>query len=233
MTESEKRLIEKLKQMSAGEDFVLFQKRTTKTNKVILGVKAPQVRQVAKQLSVTNFDWVFDELSNNVFEIVLIKGFLAAKIADFSRATQIIDKLADCFDSWAETDMIVPNLAFVKNNPNKAFGYFEKLTKSSKEFVSRFGIVGLMKYFLDEQHCWQVIDIISRIKLLDYYVEMAKSWLVSELLIKSKENSPEIMEKIISNYNFSEFVIKKSIQKANESFRLSPQTKQQLKNLNK
>lgn len=224
-------MLSMLHELSAGSEFVKFSKKIIKTQKEIIGVRTNEIRKLAKQISKCEHVGLFAFGENVTYEEVLIKGMVLACEKDFAQVRPELDKLICLFDSWAEVDMICSSLAFVKGHESDVFEYFSQLTKSQKQFVCRFGIIGLMKYFLVEESIDRVLFLLDDVPCHDYYVEMAIAWLFSEILIKYPQRSIENMKKIKRDYHFSKFVINKSIQKAIESYRIDKILKSELRAL--
>lgn len=224
-------LMNLLRSKSDGVDYINFQKKIINTQKEIIGVRLPVLREIAKSIDKNNFTLLtFGD--NKIYEEVLVKGFFIAKQSDFVLATSMLDDLLPQFDTWAETDTICCNLNFVKKHKQLSYNYFANLTKSNSQFVCRFGIVCLMKYFITDDF-YPLITLLNDIKCDKYYVNMAISWLLCEILVKNPQNTVSIMKTIINNYNFSDFVINKAIQKVTESFRLDTISKTELRKLKK
>lgn len=127
--------------------------------------------------------------------------------------------------------MVVGSVKFLKEKSLENYQYLVDLLKNDSEFVIRCGIVGLLKYFIGEDYLWAAINAVDSIKCNKYYVNMAISWLISEVLIKNPQKAYKIMQKIIKNNHFNSFIINKSIQKACESFRINNELKNKLREL--
>lgn len=224
-------LIKSLRALSAGSDFIAFSKKIIKTQKEIIGVRTNELRKISSQIFKCDHDGLFKFGANDIYEEVLIKGMVLAKEKDFSAVKTRLNSLLNSFDSWAEVDMTCSSLAFIKGNEVQVKKYFSELVKSEKQFVCRFGIVGLMKYFLVENELDDTLAALEFVGNHDYYSEMALAWLISEILIKYPQNALKNMKKIEKNCNFSKFVINKGIQKATESYRIDEKIKVQLRTL--
>lgn len=223
--------LQTLHELSSGEDFVAFQSKIINTKKQIIGVRTPQIRQLAKEIFKSEHSGLFKFGNNDIFEEVLVKGLVAGMHKDVNFALEKISQLLNAFDSWAETDMICARFAFFKGNEERLFEYFSELVKCEKEFVCRFGVVCLMKYFLDENNVLRTFNALDCIICEKYYVNMAVSWLICEALTKNPQNAVENMQKIIKNHHFNSNIINKAIQKCCESFRFSDEIKNNLKEL--
>lgn len=225
------KFIDCLYKLSSGEKFIAFQQKIVNTKKTIVGVKTPELRKFAKKIYNSEHDGLFKYGENKNFEEVLVKGLVIGMHTDCDFALQNLSKLVKSFDTWAETDMICSSFKFFKGNEERLFEYFSKLAKSEKEFVSRFGIVCLMKYFLGENDICRTFNALDQVICDKYYVNMAISWLICEALTKNPQNAVENMQKIIKNHHFNSFIINKSIQKCCDSFRFDKETKNKLKEL--
>ena len=108
-----------LEELCSGEDFIKFQTKIVNTKKQIIGVKSPQIRQLAKDIFKSNHVGLFKYGNNNVFEEVLVKGLVIGMTKDIDFALDQLNRLVLCFDTWAETDMICANFAFFKENEER------------------------------------------------------------------------------------------------------------------
>ena len=220
-------MIELLRTKSAGQDFVDFSYKIIKTQKQIVGVRTLELKKLAKEIYKGKHDKLFELGDDKIYEEVMIKGFVLCLHKDSEYVFPRLVKLAQCFDCWAEVDLNA-GLKCV-NGAEDNYDFFCSLLASDKEFVVRLGVVGLMKFFLGEYE--RVLTALDKIKCDKYYVNMAISWLISEILIKNSQNAKEIMQKIIKNHHFNEFIINKGIQKACESFRIDAEIKDKLRKL--
>lgn len=227
--EDYKKLISYLESGSKGQAFIDFQNRIIKTGKRIIGNETPFLRKLAKELLKNEYEGLFKYGNDNIFEITLLKGFILAGRKD--NIFKELNELILTMDCWAEVDMILSSLKCVKYFESEAYDFFSGLLCSDKEFVIRSGVIGFMKYFLDEKYILDVFSLLNNIKCEYYYVDMAISWLISEYLVKNPQNAVKNMQKIIKNYQFNKFIINKSIQKARESKRISDETKRELNGL--
>lgn len=219
-----------LKKESAGDDYILFSEKIIKTNKPIIGIRTTKLRNIAKEIYKQKHSGIFI-YDCGYYEESLVKGFVLSQYKKFEEAKEQLSKLINNFDSWAEVDMVCSGLKFMKNDKEIARQYFYDLLKSEKEFVCRFGIIALMKYYLDEKDVENTFKQLDCVNCEKYYVEMAISWLISEFIIKNPQNSLENMQKIIKNHHFNKFIINKSIQKSCESYRINNEIKQQLREM--
>ena len=83
-----------------------------------------------------------------------------------------------------------------------------------------------MLYFLDEDYKIDYSDTISAIKSDVYYINMMIAWYFATALAKQWEKIIPYIE----NYRLDEWIHNKTIQKAIESYRITAEQKEYLKN---
>ena len=229
---TEKEIIETLRQLKENEDFIKFQSRIIKTNLIIIGVKTPNLRNLAKEYFRSGKTLCFAEETDKYYEAVLLEGF----IISFEKNKEVLKEKLNAFikkiDNWGVVDQVCSSLNAYKKEVNEEdFNYFESLLNSEKPFTIRFGVVGLMKFFINDLYLDRVLNAVNCIKCADYYVEMGIAWLISEILIRNPQKAKINMQKIFKINHFNKFIINKSIQKACESYRVDDDTKQILKEM--
>ena len=99
--------------------------------------------------------------------------------------------------------------------------------KSSHTYEVRFAILMLMTHFLEEDFTDEVFELVKNIKSEEYYINMMIAWFFASALCFQNDKVLEILK----SQELSLWVHNKTIQKAVESFRISPQQKQFLKTL--
>ncbi len=84
-----------------------------------------------------------------------------------------------------------------------------------------------MKYFLDDAYKAEYLKLPASIHSNEYYVNMMTAWLFAEALVKQWDTALPF----IQNKKLDPWTHNKAIQKACESFRVSPEHKEYLKTL--
>jgi len=83
----------------------------------------------------------------------------------------------------------------------------------------------LMRHFLDENFRQEYIEWVISVQSEDYYVRMMQAWYMATALAKQWETTlPYIMQ-----YRLHPWIHNRSIRKAIESYRISPEQKTLLK----
>ena len=93
----------------------------------------------------------------------------------------------------------------------------------------RFAIVTMLGYFLEEEFRREDLETLAKIKSEEYYINMAVAWYYSYALIKQYDETIKLFEA----KTLDKWIQNKSIQKAVESYRISPERKEYLKTLKK
>ena len=98
---------------------------------------------------------------------------------------------------------------------------------SDRPYTVRFGMEMLMTYFLDDAFTPQVNDAVAAVESEHYYVRMMQAWYFATALAKQwNATLPVLTERRLQPW-----VHNKTIQKARESYRITPEQKELLKEL--
>ena len=122
-------------------------------------------------------------------------------------------------------DTISPKV--FKNNKQKLIENIKIWVLSKETYVCRFGILMLMKHFLDDNFKPEYLEIPVNIHSDEYYVKMMISWFFSTALSKHWEETIVYIEQ----EKLDVWVHNKTIQKARESYRITSRQKDYLKKL--
>ena len=100
-----------------------------------------------------------------------------------------------------------------------------KWITSGQTYVIRYGIGTLMSLYLDEDFQPSYLDLAASVQSEEYYVNMMIAWYFATALAKQWEATvPYIEER-----RLPQWVHRKTIQKAVESYRITPEQKEYLK----
>lgn len=192
----------------------------------IIGVRTPQLRALAKELSkrddVSDF---LNELPHKYFEENQLHAFILSGMKDADEAIKLVDRFLPYVDNWATCDQMSPKV--FKKHKDLLLEYVDKWLKSDLTYVKRFGIGMLMEHFLDEDFKTSYLTKVSKIRSDEYYVNMMTAWYFATALAKQYEAALPYIEK----QKLDVWTHNKSIQKAVESYRITPEQKEYLKTL--
>ena len=177
----------------------------------VIGVRTPALRKLAKE--------VFKSGDYG-------DGMIICMISDYEEALSEIDKLLPYVDNWATCDLLSFKKAF-KGNLNKLENEVKRWISSGDTYTVRFGIGVLLEFYLDDAFDSQYLDWVAGVKSDEYYVRMMQAWYFATALAKQYDETIPYIE----NKRLDEWVHRKTIQKAKESYRVSDDTKAYLNSL--
>ena len=190
-----------------------------------IGVRLPQIRKISKEYSNTKESREFlDSLPHKYLEENMLHGLLIANIKDYDSCIVEIDKFLPYVDNWAVCDTMSPTV--FKKHKQELLIKIKEWTKSKHLYTARFGIGMLMKHFLDEDFKKNYLKI-PLIKTKEYYLQMMVAWFYATALAKQWDSTIPYIE----DNKLDTWIHNKTIQKSIESFRVSEEHKEYLRNL--
>lgn len=192
----------------------------------ILGVRTPEMRKIAKEVfESAERDAFLNDLPHKYYEENLIHFFVLAMIRDFDECVRRVEAFLPYVDCWPASDQATPK-SFRKNH-EKLLSYIEKWIASDHVYTARFGLRMLMNEFLDADFKEEYLALAASKQGEDYYLKMMIAWFFATALAKRYDETVPYLEQ----HRLDEWVHKKAIQKAIESFRVSDAHKEYLKRL--
>lgn len=192
----------------------------------ILGIKTPILRKFAAEIYGTDNARTFlTELPHRYFEENCLHAFVIEKISDINDCINAVEAFLPYIDNWATCDSLKPK-AF-KKRPDIIREKATEWICSEHIYTVRFGIRVFMDNFLDKNYYCEQPVMISDIHFDDYYVKMMVAWYFATALAKRYDDIiPFIESRALDRWTHN-----KAIQKAVESYRISPEQKEYLKTL--
>lgn len=193
----------------------------------IIGVRMPDLRKLAKKFDEKQAQIFMQDLPHTYYEENMLQSILISNMKNYDDCIDHLERFLPFVDNWAVSDCISPK-TFTKNT-NKLIEKIKLWAKSSHTYTVRVAICLLMKYFLDEKFEVEFLNIAIQIKSEEYYVNMMVAWFFATALAKQWDDVIFVLEDNL----LDEWTHNKTIQKARESFRITPEQKQYLKSLKK
>lgn len=196
----------------------------TVEGKKVIGIKTPALRNLAKEIYGTELAENFlAEVPHEYFEENQLHNFLIENIKDFDLCLKKIEEFLPYIDNWATCDQLCPKV--LKKNHEALEKKIYEWIKSDRTYTVRFAIRMLMNFFLDDEHFDEkYLETVAGIRSEEYYLNMMISWYFATALAKKWEPTFAFLKKNV----LSDWCIKKTVQKARESFRISDQQKELL-----
>ncbi|MBP5492004.1 MAG: DNA alkylation repair protein [Clostridiales bacterium] len=198
----------------------------------MIGVRTPDLRKMAKELAkCPDISAFLEELPHKYFDENQLHAFIISEIRDYDLCMERVCAFLPYVDNWATCDQMSPK-AFGKG---KAFEarcdeFLEQIRAwmaSGETYTVRFGIGMLMSHFLDARFEPKFLAMVAKVRSEEYYVNMMIAWYFATALAKQYEAAVVFLEK----KKLAPWVHNKSIQKAVESYRVTPERKEYLRSL--
>ena len=221
-----KQITERLFELK-DEDYAVFQKKLIPDTKYeMIGVRTPDLRKLAKELSGTKQAEEFlKELPHRYFDENQLHAFIISLTKDFDRCIEQVNTFLPYVDNWATCDQLSPKV-FAKNLP-KLVVQIDGWIRSDRTYTVRFGIGMLMQHYLDADFKPQYMEQVASVRSDEYYIRMMVAWYFATALAKQYDSAVKYLEQ----RKLDTWTHNKTIQKAVESYRITAETKTYLKSL--
>ena len=189
----------------------------------IIGIRTPALRAYAKRCP--DKDAFLETLPHRYFEENNLHGFLLERISDYEACLSQVERFLPYIDNWATCDQLAPKV--FARNLEKLLPCIRRWIASEKTYTVRFGLKMLMTHFLDADFSEEYLTLAASVKSGEYYINMMQAWFFATALAKQYESTlPFLAEKRLSPW-----VHNKTVQKAVESYRITPEQKDYLRAL--
>ncbi len=208
----------------ADPAYLAFNKRIVFTHYPMLGVRAPALQSLAKEIANgPDLQSFLEGFPLDTYENVLLYALAVAKAKmPLAQKLPYVDKAVDKFDNWAHVDMMLGAFSQLKKEAARdAFWAHCEKYEQWGTYHKRVLAVFLMDYCLCEPLLDRVFAQWQRLQGDDYYVNMAVAWGLSVALVKFFD--PTL--KVLKSGKFNADVVKKAAQKGRDSRRLTPAQK--------
>ena len=176
-------------------EYKKFNERIIPTKYEIVGIRVPILKKYIKSIKK------YIRTDRKYYEDFLIEIYSLNYTEDIKK-TEILEELLEYFDNWALVDFTISNLKFKNLDILKRF--LDKIKNSKKEFIIRYYIGNLMKYYLDTS--FDIVKNYENTKF--YYVDMMVAWYYQNYYFKvDKEKINKHLEEI--NSNIKKYTIRK------------------------
>lgn len=198
----------------------------TVDKETFIGVRTPDLRKLARSLRGTPEAAAFlKNLPHTYYEENNLHGFLICDLKDYGETVAALDAFLPFVDNWATCDLMAPR-AF-RAHPAALPGDIRRWLADGRCYTVRFGAGMLLRYYLDAEFQPEHLSWVSDVCCEEYYVNMMVAWYFATALAKQYDAAfPWIAEGRLPCW-----VHNKTIQKAVESYRISPEQKELLRRL--
>lgn len=219
--ESKNQFIEYL-ELQSNREKQAWATRMLNTKLDVLVVPTKTMKKIADEIFKGNYRSFLDLKLFNSYETIALYGMLISRIKDFEELKSYLTIYIEQMENWAHCDLLSFN---IDNNHEEFIKLSEEYVKSSKVFIRRLGLLIILYLIRDIKYLDYCFEVLSKFEKEDeYYVIMMGGWLLSECIIRYREESLANLK----NYKLNPKFVNKGIQKCRESLRLTQEEKDNL-----
>ena len=192
----------------------------------IIGIRMPVMRKLVKEYAKDPESADFlKQLPHTYYDENLLHALLVAEIKDYDTCVKEVERFLPYVDNWAVCDGFSPKV--FRKNRDRLIEKVKEWSASELPYTSRFGIGMLMTHFLEEDFRPEYLEIPAAVHSGEYYVNMMIAWFYATALAKQWDAAIGYIE----GQRLDPWTHNKTIQKARESYRITPEQKEYLKTL--
>ena len=192
----------------------------------IIGVRIPAIRKLAKEYGKDPESVEFlKQLPHTYYDENILHALLVAEIKDYEVCVKEVERFLPYVDNWAVCDIFSPKV--FRKNRDRLIDKIKEWAASEHPYTCRFGMEMLMTHFLDEDFRVEDREIPAAVHSEEYYVNMMIAWFYATALAKQWDATIGYIE----DQRLDTWTHNKTIQKARESYRITPEQKEYLKTL--
>ena len=190
----------------------------------IIGIRVPVLRKYAKSIAGTELSEKFiKELPHHYYEENNLHMMLITRIKDYDKCLSEVERFLPYIDNWATCDFPAPKC--FENHKEELLPVIKRWIASGETYTIRYGIGMLMRLYLDADFDPEYVKLVAEVKSDEYYVNMMIAWYMATALAKQWD----AVIPYIEEHRMSDWVHRKTIQKAVESYRITDEQKRYLK----
>ena len=190
----------------------------------VLGVRMPDARALTKELCAEPDIGLFlADLPHRYLDENNLHALILNEEKDYAAAVAALDAFLPYVDNWATCDQLSPKV--FRKHRGELLPHICRWLASDHPYTIRFGMEMLMSHFLDEDFDSAYPRMVAAVRSEDYYVKMMAAWYFATALAKQYD----AVFPYIAEYRLEKWTHNKAIQKAVESYRITPEQKEILK----
>lgn len=192
----------------------------------IIGIRMPLLRKFTREFAKkSEAECFLRALPHRYYEENNMHMMIVSWIKDYDTCLFEVEKFLPYVNNWATCDLPAPK-CFAKHK-EELLPEIRRWIASEKTYTIRYGIGMLMSFYLDEDFNSEYLKLAANIRSDEYYVNMMIAWYLATALAKQWEATIPYLE----GRCLPEWVHRKTIQKAIESYRITPEQKVYLRSL--
>lgn len=193
-----------------------------------IGIRSPEYKKIIKEVHTEaeeEIEKFMNSLPHEFQEENSLQVMLISEIKDYERCVAALEQFLPYINNWAISDGVGAK-TFDKNH-HKLILKISEWIKDDAPYTKRVAMLLIKKYFLDEDFKPEYLSWAAEIRSDEYYVNMMTAWLFADALVKQWDSAIEFLK----TRQMDTWTHNKAIQKARESFRITPEQKEYLNSL--
>lgn len=194
----------------------------------VIGLRMPAMRKLAKEFAKEEEAAAFlKQLPHTYYDENVLHALLIASMKDYDACMEAVEAFLPYIDNWAVCDGLSPKV--FRKHKKELLEKIKFWIPSEHTYTCRFGMGMLMRWFLDEDFQPEYLEMPAAVRSEEYYVNMMTAWFFATALAKQWDAAIPYLEQS----RLDSWTHNKAIQKARESYRITPVQKEYLKTLKK
>jgi len=195
----------------------------------IIGVRTPELRKLARELAkgkdADELAGFLQDLPHTYFDEDQLHAFVISGMKDYETCIWYLERFLPYIDNWATCDQLSPKV--LGRHKEELLERIREWIHSDSTYTVRFAIGMLMRHYLDENYKEEYADTVASVRAGEYYIDMMIAWYFATALAKQYDAVlPYLKERKLDPWTHN-----KTIQKAIESYRITPEQKDYLRTL--
>ena len=198
----------------------------------VLGLRLPDLRKLAAEIAKADWKAYLADAPSFYMEERMLQGLVLGYVKpddDIEEYLSYVTRFVKIINSWSVCDSFkfAGGRKYMSAHSDRIWEYLKSFIGYDKEYEIRFGVVMTMKYFIDDSHIDELLELYDNIRHEGYYVRMAVAWAISFCFVEYPEKTLEYLKRA----KLDDFTYNKSIQKTIESYRVDGDMKTCLRNM--
>ena len=190
----------------------------------IIGIRTPVLKKFAKEyMKEPGWKQFLRELPHKYYEEDNFHMILIGSIKDYDTCMAELKNMLPYIDNWATCDFPTPRI--FEDHKEDVLKEIDSFLASNHTYKVRYGIGLLMRLFLDDDFRPEYPEKVAAVHSDEYYINMMIAWYFATALAKQWE----AVVPYIEEHRLDDWVHRKTIQKAVESYRITDEQKAYLK----
>ena len=212
------------------EEYRKFNQKLLCSALPVMGLRLPFLRKTAAKIAKEDGKGFLQFCGKDTYEERVLYGLVAAAMpVSYEEFLPYCDYYTESLaENWAHCDVFCSSVKKkLKGHEHDFFVYIQKYLQSENPWAVRVGLIMMLSHYLASAYIEEVLKRVDAIHSEHYYIRMGQAWLLATAWAKERDACMEY----ITHHHLDPWTFNKFIQKACESYRVSPEDKQYLRSL--